>query len=318
MIVDLQRRLLSLEEITKQLKTGPSNVDHHDKTGNRSEHVPFGGFDHQSMEGVSQCMNVDEPYKNWNDVSDNFHVDGLDHQSVEGVRELINDIFDTPSIGPDSIQDVCVSELMDVDQPSLNVLDDVHIDSVVKDADKSDAKTVEVPLPLQKFPSKACLSPYMQPPSTEVKCRKRRREMKLKRVSKRLIKTVFGSDGNEIQLLPWKEDLTRSPTAQKNRELVDRSHTKRGWLSSDQFRDPNDDWAMTSPYLSDMLLRFEYPLYYVNGVKYGVPWFAINVEKVYFPSTKMILTGLSHNLPLDVDDPISVALAYRERMIEFY
>nr|GFA96053.1 hypothetical protein [Tanacetum cinerariifolium] len=31
MIVDLQGRLLPLEEITKQLKTGPSDVDHLDK-----------------------------------------------------------------------------------------------------------------------------------------------------------------------------------------------------------------------------------------------------------------------------------------------
>ncbi|GKB95659.1 hypothetical protein Tco_0981796 [Tanacetum coccineum] len=113
MIVDLQRRLLSVEEVIKQLKTGPSDVDHLDKvvvdkeevhvrvvdkedvcnramdeedmqervvlTGNRFENVPVGGLKHQSMEGVSQCMNVDEPYKNWNDVLDNFHVDGLEH-----------------------------------------------------------------------------------------------------------------------------------------------------------------------------------------------------------------------------------------------
>ncbi|GKA77506.1 hypothetical protein Tco_0783967, partial [Tanacetum coccineum] len=144
-----------------------------------------------SMEGVSQCMNVDEPYKNWNDVSDNFHVDGLDHQSVEGVSQCtrLNDeyesvainglislrsqdigniskksfVFDDPDFKvkdnkepshSDSFlstqQDACISELMDVDQSSLvnvkNVLDDVHIDSVVKDADESDVKIVEVPL----------------------------------------------------------------------------------------------------------------------------------------------------------------------------
>nr|GEV56459.1 phospholipase-like protein [Tanacetum cinerariifolium] len=247
MIVDLQHRLLSLEEITKQLKTGPSDVDHHDKIDNRSENVRVGGLDHQSMEGVIQCMNVDEPCMNWDDALDNFHVDGLDHQSVKGVsqctrlndeyesvaidslislrshdvghiskksfvvddpnfkvkdneeashsdcflsaqqaRELLNDIFDTPLIGLDSVQDACVSELINVDQPSLvnNVLDDVHIDSVVKDVDENDVKTVE---------------------------------------------------------------------------------------------------AMVSPYLSDMLLWFKYSLYYIDSVKYGVPWFANNVEKVYFP-----------------------------------
>ncbi|GJU09236.1 hypothetical protein Tco_1125666 [Tanacetum coccineum] len=77
MIVDLQRRLLSVEEITKQLKPGPSNVDHLDQTGNRSENVPVCGLDQQSMEGASQCMNVDEPYKNWNGASDNFPANGL-------------------------------------------------------------------------------------------------------------------------------------------------------------------------------------------------------------------------------------------------
>ncbi|GJT71458.1 hypothetical protein Tco_1030744 [Tanacetum coccineum] len=252
-----------------------------------------GGLDHQSMEGVSQCMNVDEPYKNWTDVLDNFYVDGLDHQSVEGKSFVVDDLDFKFKDNKEASHSDCFLSTQQV----KNVLDDVHIDSVVKDADESDVKTVKIPLPCEKFPSKACLSPYMQPPSTEVKCRKRCREIKLKSVSKRVIKTIFGSDGNEIQLLPWKEDLTCSPTApkktmsvpkgvmalfhDKNRmemswtfpwvkdghvirmdsweKLVGRSHTKRGWLSSD------------------------YPLYYTNGVKNGVPWFANNVEKVYFP-----------------------------------
>nr|GEV18483.1 phospholipase-like protein [Tanacetum cinerariifolium] len=186
MIVDLQRRLLSLEEITKQLKTGPSDVDHHDKTDNRSENVLVGGFDHQSMEGVSQCMNVDEPCTNWDDALDNFHVDGLDHQSVEGVRELFNDNFDKPLIGLDSVQDACVSELINADQPSLVNMSFTFscFSNVVKDVDENDVKTVE---------------------------------------------------------------------------------------------------AMASPYLSEMLLWFKYSLYYIDSVKYGVPWFANNVEKVYFP-----------------------------------
>ncbi|GKF16518.1 ulp1 protease family, C-terminal catalytic domain-containing protein [Tanacetum coccineum] len=113
-----------------------------------------------------------------------------------------------------------------------------------------------------------------------------------------------------------------------------------------------------------MLSRFEYPLYYADGVKYGVPWFENNVQKVYFPINEKdshwvlgelhIISGLItiydslggppngketrhfwlrlreklmfqipmprllHNIPLEVDDPISFALAYHERMIEFY
>nr|GEV86668.1 phospholipase-like protein [Tanacetum cinerariifolium] len=84
----------------------------------------------------------------------------------------------------------------------------------------------------------------------------------------RVIKTIVDSDGNEIQLLPWTEDLTRSPNASKRTMNVEDGH------------EPNDDWAMASPYLSDMLLRYEYPLYYADGIKYSVPWFVNNVEKV--------------------------------------
>nr|GEZ10102.1 hypothetical protein [Tanacetum cinerariifolium] len=43
--------------------------------------------------------------------------------------------------------------------------------------------------------------------------------------------------------------------------------------------EPNADWAMASPYLCDMLSRYQFPLYYVDGVKYGVPLFANNVQK---------------------------------------
>ncbi|GJU90823.1 hypothetical protein Tco_1303246 [Tanacetum coccineum] len=271
MIVDLQRHLFSLEEITKQLKIGPSDgpsdVDHLNKFDNRFENVTVGGLDHQSMEGVSQCMNVDEPYKNWTDVLDNFYVDGLDHQSVEGVsqctrlndeyesvaidslislrsynvghiskvRELINDVLDTPSIGLDS--DACVSELMDVDQPSFvkNVLDDVHIDSVVKDADESDVKTIE---DLTRSPT-APKKTMSVPEGVMVLFRdKNRMEMSWT--------FPWVKDGHVIRMDFWEK-------------LVGRSHTKRGWLSSD------------------------YPLYYADGVNNGVPWFANNVEKVYFP-----------------------------------
>ncbi|GJW78465.1 hypothetical protein Tco_0140147 [Tanacetum coccineum] len=295
-----------LKLINKDVKF--NKLDDEDAIGNQSENVPVCGLDQQFMEGVSQCMNVDEPYKNFNDVLYNFPINGLDHRPMEGVsqrtilndeyesvaidglislrsqdvghiskkffvrddpefkvneneeashsesflstqqvRELMNDIFSPPSLGPNSVKDdACVSELIDVN----NVLDDVHIDSVVKDAEES-----ENPL-------------------------------NIKRVSKRVIKTIFGSDGNENQQLPWKEDLTHSPTAPNAwtfpwvddghlvhidfwEKLVGMSHTKRGWLSSDhldiwieylwQFRDSNANWAIARPYPSDMLSRFEYP-----------------------------------------------------------
>ncbi|GKC26874.1 hypothetical protein Tco_1034168 [Tanacetum coccineum] len=210
--------------------------------------------------------------------------------STQQVRELINDVFDTPSLGPNSVQEyACVSELTDADQPSLvkNVLDDVHIDSVVKDAEESKN-------PHQKFPSKDLTRSPTAPKRT---------------VSVHKEVMALFHDKNKMEMcwtFPWVDDghLVQIEFWEK---LVGRSHTKRGWLSSDhldiwteylwQFRDPNADWAIASPYLSDS--RFEYPLYYADGVKSGVPW-------------------LSHNIPLEVDDPISFVLAYRERMIEFY
>ncbi|GJZ51600.1 ulp1 protease family, C-terminal catalytic domain-containing protein [Tanacetum coccineum] len=87
-ILDMKRRLLSLEHITKTQNNGLSepdhNVDHLDKNGNGSVSVQVGGLDHQSTERVSHCMYSEHLNKNWNDVSENHPVDGLDHQSVEG------------------------------------------------------------------------------------------------------------------------------------------------------------------------------------------------------------------------------------------
>ncbi|GKB06874.1 hypothetical protein Tco_0835107, partial [Tanacetum coccineum] len=78
-----------------------------------------------------------------------------------------------------------------------------------------DVKTIVVPFQREKKLSKACLSPYvMQQPTTEIKCKKRRRNNNKKKY-KKVIRSVFGPDGNEIPLLPRKEDLTRPQNAQK-------------------------------------------------------------------------------------------------------
>ncbi|GKA26531.1 hypothetical protein Tco_0712640 [Tanacetum coccineum] len=133
MIIDLQVRLNSVEE---KLKPGPSDVDHLDKTGNLSKNAPDCGLDQQSMGGVSQCMNVDEPYKNWNDVSDNFHADGLDHKSVEG------DFVDSPQVKVNDNEEAChsdyclstqqVREVINHFFHTPSVQDDVNVNSVVK------------------------------------------------------------------------------------------------------------------------------------------------------------------------------------------
>nr|GEW81136.1 hypothetical protein [Tanacetum cinerariifolium] len=166
--LDLQLRLNSVEE---KLKPGPLDVDPLDK----------------SMGGVNQCMNVDEPYKNWNDVSDNFHADGLDHKSVEGVRDdvNVNSVVKEDIVKDDVNADSLVKEDIEKDDVNVDSLvkddiekDDVHVDSVVKDAEQIENETL---------PQKV----------------------------KKGIKTVVGSDGVEIKLLPWKEDVTRSLTAPK-------------------------------------------------------------------------------------------------------
>ncbi|GJU19344.1 ribonuclease H-like domain-containing protein [Tanacetum coccineum] len=240
------------------------------------------------MEGASQCMNVDHVDKNWNDESESVAIDSVislrsedkssvvdDHNfkvkdneessysdsflSTQKVRELMNNIFDTPS-GPTCVQDVGVSDSMDVDQPSLinNVLVDVQVDSVFKDGDETDVKTLVVPFQHEKKLNKACLSPYVvSPPTTEVKCKKSRRNNNKKKI-KKVIKSVFGPNGKEIPLLPWKEDLTRSPNAPKNRATV----KEVGY----RMMHANDVWATASRYLSDMLLRCEFPVCYLSDM----------------------------------------------------
>ncbi|GJX36269.1 ulp1 protease family, C-terminal catalytic domain-containing protein [Tanacetum coccineum] len=341
MIVDLQRRLYSVKQIIKQLHTGPSDFDLLDKNDNHSHNVPVGGLDHQSMEGVSQCMKDDQ---NCNNVPDNFPVDGPEYQSVEGVSQCTSvDHVDKKSFVMDdpefkakdneegsysdtflsTQQDVGVSESMNVDQPSLN--------TVVKDV-----KTVVVPFQRS----------YTFPKCTKKTISLHEGVMALFRDKKRM----------DMQwTFPWLENghVIRMDFWEK---LVGRSHTKRGRL----YDDPNDDWAMASPYLSDMLLRYEYPLYYADGVKYGVPWFVNSVKKVYFPVnesdshwvlgeldiTSDVITfydslggppggvktrhfwlevrqRLEFQFPLyldsaEVDDSSTVALAWRERIIDFY
>nr|GEW77311.1 phospholipase-like protein [Tanacetum cinerariifolium] len=127
MIIDLQVRLNSVEE---KLKPGPSDVDHLDKTGDLSKNAHDCGLDRQSMRGVSQCMNVDESYKNWNDVSNNYHADGLDHKSVEGVSQCtgLKDEYKSVTVdGLISLRSQDVGHLSKksfvVDSPQFKVMD---------------------------------------------------------------------------------------------------------------------------------------------------------------------------------------------------
>ena len=115
-----------------------------------------------------------------------------------------------------NVNNVVKEEIVKDDVKEEIEKDDLHVDSFFKeDIEKADGQfdsVVKDPeqianetIPRQKFPVKPYLSPYIQLPSTEVKHRKRRREHNLEKFAKKVMKTVVGSDGVEIKLLPWKE-----------------------------------------------------------------------------------------------------------------
>ncbi|GKA21965.1 hypothetical protein Tco_0707927 [Tanacetum coccineum] len=268
-ILDMQRRLLSLEHITKTQNNGLSepdhNVDHLDKV------VQVGGLNHQSTEGANHCMYSKHLDKNWNDVSENHHVDDLDHQSVEGVSQVTSvnkELFTSPN-------DPGFSQ-------ANSVFGYVDVDNMDKDGCITDVKTVARPFLRQRRLDNACdLTRSPNAPKRSVS------------VPEEIMSLFRDKKKMEMQwTYPWLDDGYRIQMDFWER-LVGRSASKRGWLADDHidiwieylwhFRQPNDDWAMASPYLSDMLSRYELPLYYADGIKYGVPWFASGVEKVYFP-----------------------------------
>nr|GEU43484.1 phospholipase-like protein [Tanacetum cinerariifolium] len=99
-------------------------------------------------------------------------------------------------------------------------------------------------------------------------------------------------------------------------------------------REPDAKWAMESPHFLPCTLGGSMINNYSNDVRYPVAW--RDVEKVYFNEPKknwclaelhistgvvsfyVLLVRLSCNLPLTVDDPLQTALAYRERMLQYF
>nr|GEZ17911.1 phospholipase-like protein [Tanacetum cinerariifolium] len=215
MILDLQLCLNSVEE---KLKPGPSDVDHLDKTDNLSKNAPDCGLDHQSMGGVSQCMNVDEPYKII------FMLMVQDDVNVNSVAkdEIVKDDVNVDSLLKEDIEkdDVHVDSFVKEDIEK----DDVQFDSVVKDAEQIENET----LPRQKFPDKAYLSPYIQSLSTEVKCRKRRREIKLETVKEYQKKDKIESkpDKNRKRERKPRKGQNRIKTGQKQEACRSREKFK--------------------------------------------------------------------------------------------
>ncbi|GJU71055.1 RNA-directed DNA polymerase, eukaryota [Tanacetum coccineum] len=266
---------------------------------NGSVSVQVGGLDHQSMEVASHFMYSEHLDKNWNEVSENHHVDGLDHQSVEAVSQVTSVNKDLAEESESAAIDGLIS-LQSHDIHSQPFLSPSKVTKLINelftspnDSGFSQANSIFGYVDVDNMDKDGCI--------TDVKT-----------MSRPFLRQRRLADGNEIALLPWNEDLTRSPNAPKRlvsvpeeimllfcdkkkmemqwtfpwldggyriqmdfwERLVGRSSSKRGWLADD---------AMASPYLSDMLSRYELPLYYADGIKYGVPWFASGVEKVYFP-----------------------------------
>nr|GEU54909.1 phospholipase-like protein [Tanacetum cinerariifolium] len=350
-------------KVEEKLKPGPSDVDHLDKTDNLSKNAHDCGLDQQSMGGVSQCMNVDEPYKiifmlmvliisrlrGSASEYESVIIDGLISLRSQDVGHLSKKSFviDSPQfkvkdnkeachsdfcLSTQQVQDACVSELLDVVKDDVNVnsvvkeeivKDDVNVNtrfvsthSVVKDAEQIENET----LPRQKFPGKVYLFPYIQPASTEVKCRKMRREIKLEK------------------------DVTRSPTAPKRTVTVPEEVNA-------LFHDKNRmEMRWTFPCLGCPPNRIESRLFWLDlreKLQFQILLFLDNAEvfekknivkedySISFQFADgvpihgclysdcrlwvcIFLYSLSHNIPLEVDDPISFALAYHEGLIEFY
>nr|GEV73609.1 phospholipase-like protein [Tanacetum cinerariifolium] len=192
-----------------------------------------------SMEGVIQCMNDDQVDKNCNDVPDNYHVNGLEYYLYVIFSERFNDEYD--SIAVDGLISLKSQDIDHISKISF-VMDDLGF----KENDNEEGTYSDTFLSTQqKYPGKACVSPYVPPPSTEVKCKKRHRVMKLDKPNI-LIRTLIGPNGNEIPLFPWKEwtfpwledgHVIRMDFWEK---LVGRIHTKRGWLSDDVYFPVNE------------------------------------------------------------------------------
>ncbi|GJU74410.1 hypothetical protein Tco_1265815, partial [Tanacetum coccineum] len=302
-----------------------------------------------STQQVQDDVNVNSVAKE-EIVKDHVNVDSLVKEDIEKddvnvdslvKEEIVKDHVNVDSLVKEDIKkdDVNVDSLVkeDIEKDDVHVdsfvkedieKDDVQFDSVVKDAEQIENET----LPRQKFPGKAYLSPYIQPLSIEVKCRKRRHEIK------------------------FKTDVTRSPTAPKRTVSVPEEVNA---LFRDKNRmemrltfswEPNADLAMASPYLWCPPNGIETRLFWLDlrdKLQFHILLFLDNVEVFekknivkddYSISSQfadgvpiqgglygdcglwvcIFLYRMPHNIPLEVDDPISFALAYRERLIEFF
>ncbi|GJZ04318.1 phospholipase-like protein [Tanacetum coccineum] len=121
------------------------------------------------------------------------------------------------------------------------------------------------------------------------------------------IERFLGQPGQVKCKFPWNDDYT----VDRNfwLKLVCLDPARKGWLTE------------------ELLLQKGLPLFYANKKRYTTPWSEVDQERHEQIFELQSLVGsnvaaesvrLAHGLSLDVDDPVDVALAYREKMVQFF
>nr|GEY23278.1 phospholipase-like protein [Tanacetum cinerariifolium] len=119
------------------------------------------------------------------------------------------------------------------------------------------------------------------------------------------IKCFLGQSGQVKCKFPWNDDYI----VDRNfwLKLVCLDPTRKGWLTK------------------ELLLQNGMPLFYANGERYTTTWSEVDQFHIMSGEVTCYDIGhtydydyrdwLTHGLSLDVDDPVDVALAYRENMV---
>ncbi|PWA72399.1 phospholipase-like protein [Artemisia annua] len=273
-VASMDGRLAAVEKL---VKTGKVPIDVTDRVVN-----------HPAKESVAELSDdVEKPESSVKEpmeedaVKDSMEEDGVkDPMEEDGVKEPIEedeltDLNYFSSLPDNMFQDTQNDAHQDLgptpDNSGINEVDaetalspipehlvidlDIHVDDAIK--------TVRVPFERERKKGRHLCDPFTPPPPTTPKKSKKCRPRS--RVYKSVMQTLIGTDGNDIKLEQWRE------------------HIDAWFMYIWHFRPQDADWVMVGPFFDSKVLSRDIPLYYANGITYGVPWCAENVEKVYFP-----------------------------------
>ncbi|GJY58401.1 ulp1 protease family, C-terminal catalytic domain-containing protein [Tanacetum coccineum] len=232
----------------------------------------------------SDSMDVDPDRKALDDqhVSAN-NLKGAEKIAVETLLKIID--FDVPKENQSPIQPLMTESLVEgfkTGETSKSSTTDpqshMYVEECNDDKVRRDAKM-----------SKYLLSPFMIPPESTQRVHKLRpRNKKTKKMGMRLT----ARDGKFIP--EWTEDLFRPKHAPKTQTIVPTEISVMLQENKDQcFYFPWMESSIVSSVFWERLLGIgterrgwlsdTLSCCYVDGVTYGVPWFADSVEKAYFP-----------------------------------